>query len=165
MAGAMVHKISQIVRLKQLMLRWKHVSVRRRPVYCSDSEPHAAAVANDPTSRRIPSGFLAVYVGSTERRRFLIPARFLNLPVFVALLKKAEEEFGFECSGGLVLPCEVGFFEEILRFLQKSETKFGKFGLDDFLKMTSDVGFDSCREISTNNMSHAFTPLLQKARV
>lgn len=164
MAGAVVHKISQIVRLKQLMLRWKHVSIRRRPIlYCSDSDKPAAY---DPT-RRIPSGFMAVYVGSTERRRFLIPARFLNLPVFVALLKKAEEEFGFECSGGLVLPCEVGFFEEILRFLQKSETRFGKLGLEDFLRMTSEVGFDSCKEISSSasTMSHAFTPLLQKAKV
>ncbi|KAF3452687.1 hypothetical protein FNV43_RR03120 [Rhamnella rubrinervis] len=161
MAGAVVHKISQIVRLKQLMLRWKHVSLRRRPiVHFANSEPSAAD-----SSRRIPPGFLAVYVGTTERRRFLIPTRFLNLPVFVALLKMTEEEFGFECSGGLVLPCEVGFFEEILGFLGKDENRFGRLGLEEFLNMTSEVDFDSgCKEISTS-MSRAFTPLLQKARV
>lgn len=104
-------------------------------------------------------------MGTTERRRFLIPARFLNLPVFVALLKMTEEEFGFECSGGLVLPCEVEFFEEILRFLGKDESRFGRLGLEEFLNMTSEVDFDSsCKEISTS-MSLAFTPLLQKARV
>ncbi|CAL8126719.1 unnamed protein product [Prunus armeniaca] len=98
----------------------------------------------------------------------VIQARFVNLPVFVGLLKKAEEEFGFGCSGGLVLPCEVGFFKEILRFLERDESKFGRLGMEEFLKMVSEVGFDSCKELASNaaanSSCHAFTPLLQKAR-
>ncbi|WKA07039.1 hypothetical protein VitviT2T_024907, partial [Vitis vinifera] len=68
--------------------------------------------------------FLAIYVG-TNRQRFVIPTRLLNLPIFVALLNKAGEKFGLRLSGGLVFPYEVGFFKEVLRFLEKDEVKYG----------------------------------------
>ncbi|KAL2481870.1 SAUR-like auxin-responsive protein family [Abeliophyllum distichum] len=145
-----VNKITQIVRLRQVVQRWKTKSLKRTP----------------------PPGSLAVYVGP-ELRRFVIPTRFLNLPVFVGLLDKAEEEFGFQTPGGLVLPCDDGFFREILNFLQKDEEKFGGLGLDEFLKMISEVGFEPfdqsyCKESSSSASSrHRFstTPLLQKTRV
>ncbi|KAH0979204.1 hypothetical protein GBA52_006381 [Prunus armeniaca] len=97
-----------------------------------------------------------------DKRLDMAKARFVNLPVFVGLLKKAEEEFGFGCSGGLVLPCEVGFFKEILRFLERDESKFGRLGMEEFLKMVSEVGFDSYKELASNaaanSSCHAFTP-------
>lgn len=97
-----------------------------------------------------------------ERRRFVIPTRFLNLPVFISLLDKAEEEFGFQPTGGLVLPCEVEFFTEILRLLEMDEQRFGVLGLDEIVMLISEVGFDqSCKEAA----SHGFAPLLQNARV
>ena len=73
---------------------------------------------------RTLSRFLAIYVG-TNRRRFVILTRLLKLPIFVALLNKAGEKFGLRSSGGLVFPCEVGFFKEVLRFLEKDEVKYG----------------------------------------
>ncbi|PQP96798.1 auxin-responsive protein SAUR50 [Prunus yedoensis var. nudiflora] len=142
MATAMkkVEKIRQIVRLKQLVMRWKLTSLRRRSILSYDDSGSFPSGSN----RRIPAGFLAVYVGA-ERIRFVIQAR-----------------------GGLVLPCEVGFFKEILRFLERDESKFGRLGLEEFLKMVSEVGFDSCKELvsnaAANSSCHAFTPLLQKAR-
>ncbi|KAM1721025.1 hypothetical protein ACFX12_022611 [Malus domestica] len=162
MATAMkkVEKIRQIVRLKQLVMRWKLTSLRRRSVLSNND--------SDGSNRRIPSGFLAVYVGS-ERIRFVIPARFVNLPVFVGLLNKAEEEFGFQCNGGLVLPCEVVFFKEILMLLERDESRFGRLGLEEFWKVVSEVGLvDSCKNSATNAAAknsgcHAFTPLLQRA--
>ncbi|KAJ6296367.1 hypothetical protein OIU78_024252 [Salix suchowensis] len=82
-----------------------------------------------------PAGYLAVYVGMQGR------------------------------SGGLVLFCEAEFFEEVLRLLEKDETKFGRFGLEDFFKIvSSEVGFDSCKE-TKSSATHVFTPLLEKARV
>ena len=81
----------------------------------------------------------------------------------MALLNKAEEEFGLRPSGGLVLPCDVGFFKEVLKFLEKDEAKYCGKGLDEFVKMISDLSFDSCRE--STNVVNGFTPLLQKARV
>ncbi|ESW32224.1 hypothetical protein PHAVU_002G303700 [Phaseolus vulgaris] len=150
MAGAMnkkVDKIRQIVRLKHLMSRWKQMSLRRR--------------ADDGSSTsRPPSGFTFVYVGP-ERTRFAIPARFLNLAVFEGLLKQTEEQFGLRGNGGLVLPCQVPFFSNVVKFLHKDEHKYGKLSLQDFLNLVSDADVsDSCKENVV-----VFTPLLQKAEV
>ncbi|KAK6941746.1 Small auxin-up RNA [Dillenia turbinata] len=127
-----VEKIRQIVRLKQVMQRWKSMSIRGRSILSySDSDSDLGSSSG--STRRIPPGFLAVYVG-LERRRFLIPTRFLNLPIFGSLLQKAEEEFGFQPSGGLVLPCDVKFFKELLKFLDRDEKKFGGLSLDEIFK-------------------------------
>ncbi|TQE02126.1 hypothetical protein C1H46_012254 [Malus baccata] len=67
---------------------------------------------------------------------------------------------------GLALPGCV--FKEILQFLEKDKSRFGRLGLDELLKMVSEVGFvDSCKDSATNagaknSGCHAFTPLLQR---
>ncbi|MCD9642970.1 hypothetical protein HAX54_030068 [Datura stramonium] len=159
-----VHMITQIVRLKQVVKRWKDNSLRSRSVlsYSSSDSDEPAQTASD--RRRTPSGSLAVYVGP-ERRRFVIPTRFLNLPVFISLLDKAEEEFGFQPTGGLVLPCEVDFFSEILRLLDRDEQRFGHLGLDEIVMVISDVGFEALDQSCKEAASHGFAPLLQNARV
>lgn len=161
--------ITKIVRLKQVVKRWKDNSLRPRSVLSySSSDSDEPAKTDSSSRRRTPSGTLAVYVGVNEheRRRFVIPTRFLNLPVFIALLDKAEEEFGFQPSGGLVLPCEVELFSEILRLLEIDEQRFGALGLDEILMVISDVGFESALDQSCKEAtSHGFAPLLQKARV
>lgn len=55
---------------------------------------------------------------------------FLNLPIFVSLLERVEEEFGLQMSGGLVLPCEVGLFKRLMREIEKDEDKERMKGLD-----------------------------------
>ncbi|XP_068643891.1 auxin-induced protein 6B-like [Aristolochia californica] len=154
-----VDKIRQIVQLKQLMRRWKALSLRRRSGVSQIDDSDSESVA---TPRKIPPGFLAVYVGP-ERRRFVIPTRYLNLPVFSSLLKMAEEEFGFQSRGGLVLPCEVDIFKGVLRILEKDEQRFCRLDLDDVLELFAEVGLDTCKEGSKS--AHAFSPLLQKTRV
>ncbi|KAK6944679.1 Small auxin-up RNA [Dillenia turbinata] len=140
---------------KQVMQRWKNMTTRRRSYWeCG-------------TTRHVPSGFLAVYVGE-ERCRFVIPTRFLNLPLFVSLLNKAEDEFGFQSNGGLVLPCQVNLFKLLLEFLLMDEKRFGGLSLDEVLKMFSEWDFDSCRESSLDNvnLSHGYTtPLIAKTSV
>ncbi|KAH6777848.1 hypothetical protein C2S51_009160 [Perilla frutescens var. frutescens] len=54
-------------------------------------------------NRRTLSDSVGVYV-STEHCRFVIPIRFLNLPVFVTFLT-----------------CEADFFSDVLRLLDKDE--------------------------------------------
>ncbi|KAL6985020.1 hypothetical protein U1Q18_018400 [Sarracenia purpurea var. burkii] len=165
-----VNKIGQIVRLKQLMQRWKHMSLRRHPVLSGsssdgDGDRDGSGSGGRPQSRRtIPCGSIAIYVGY-ERRRFVIPTRFLNLPVFVALLNKAEEEFGLQRNGGLVLPCEVEFFKGVLEFLERDEQRYRALGIDEFVRMFSEVGFDSCKDTVNVCSSNGLTPLLQKTRV
>ncbi|KAK4369204.1 hypothetical protein RND71_012996 [Anisodus tanguticus] len=155
--------ITQIVRLKQVVKRWKNKSLKRTGVLShssSDSEEPASSGSN----RRTPSGSLAVYVGP-ERTRFVIPTRFLNLPVFISLLDKAAEEFGYQRTGGLFLPCEVEYFPEILRLLDRDENRFGFISLDELVKMITEVGFESLDQSCKEAASHGFAPLLQKARV
>ena len=63
------------------------------------------------TSIDVPKGYVAIYVGESERRRFVIPISFLNQPSFQELLRRAEEEFGFDHPmGGLTIPCSEDLF-------------------------------------------------------
>lgn len=71
---------------------------------CSDEEAPAD----------VPEGSLAVYVGP-EKRRFVIQTEFLYKRVFRELLRKSEEEYGFEpAGGGLRIACDAELFEQLL---------------------------------------------------
>ncbi|KAL6213728.1 hypothetical protein ACLB2K_013172 [Fragaria x ananassa] len=61
----------------------------------------------------IPKGYFAVYVGESQKKRFMVPISYLNHPSFQDLLRQAEEEFGFDHPmGGITIPCsEHTFFE------------------------------------------------------
>ncbi|XP_030518374.1 auxin-responsive protein SAUR23-like [Rhodamnia argentea] len=62
----------------------------------------------------VPRGHVAVYVGEVQRKRFLIPVSFLNHPSFRELLRRAEEEYGFEHPmGGLTIPCKEDAFIDL----------------------------------------------------
>ncbi|KAL7237450.1 hypothetical protein ACSBR2_003695 [Camellia fascicularis] len=59
----------------------------------------------------VPKGYLAVYVGESEKKRFVISISYLNRPSFQDLLSQAEEEFGFDHPmGGLTVPCKEVIF-------------------------------------------------------
>ncbi|KAG5219094.1 hypothetical protein OIU76_015489 [Salix suchowensis] len=69
----------------------------------------------------VPKGFLAVYVGETEKKRYMVPVSYLNKPVFQDLLSKAEEEFGFDHPmGGLTIPCREDTFIQVTSSLSRS---------------------------------------------
>ncbi|KDP27617.1 hypothetical protein JCGZ_19622 [Jatropha curcas] len=59
----------------------------------------------------VPKGFIAVYVGETEKKRYVVPISYLNHPSFQDLLSRAEEEYGFDHPmGGLTIPCREDTF-------------------------------------------------------
>ncbi|CAN6463598.1 unnamed protein product [Victoria cruziana] len=60
----------------------------------------------------VPKGHFAVYVGES-RKRFVIPTSCLKNPTFQALLRRAEEEFGFEHQSGLRIPCNEDAFQAL----------------------------------------------------
>ncbi|CAO2205584.1 unnamed protein product [Urochloa humidicola] len=76
----------------------------------SRSSPASVAAAAD-----VPRGHLAVYVGE-GRKRLVIPTACLNHPAFVTMLKRVEDEFGFDHRcGGLTIPCaSEGDFADIV---------------------------------------------------
>ncbi|KAF8069828.1 hypothetical protein N665_1131s0026 [Sinapis alba] len=66
-----------------------------------------------------PKGFLAVYVGESQKKRYVVPISYLSQPSFQALLSKSEEEFGFDHPmGGLTIPCPEDTFINITSRLQ-----------------------------------------------
>ncbi|XP_057488672.1 auxin-induced protein 15A-like [Actinidia eriantha] len=101
----MAIRMPRIVRSKQI-LRW------------------SSSVANQSASSALvecPKGYLAVYVGESERKRFVIPVAYLNQPSFQDLLSQAEEEFGFDHPmGGLTIPCRDEIFIDITSRLDGS---------------------------------------------
>ncbi|EOA24947.1 hypothetical protein CARUB_v10018241mg [Capsella rubella] len=64
----------------------------------------------------VPKGCLAIKVGSKEeeRQRFVVPVVYFNHPLFMQLLREAEEEYGFEQKGTITIPCHV----EVFRYVQ-----------------------------------------------
>ncbi|KAL7589226.1 hypothetical protein Lser_V15G40289 [Lactuca serriola] len=65
-------------------------------------------------SMEIPKGYLAIYVGEQEKKRFVVPVWLLSQPAFQELLDQAEQEFGFAHQmGGLTIPCSEYTFSDI----------------------------------------------------
>ncbi|XP_027368189.1 auxin-induced protein 6B-like [Abrus precatorius] len=115
--SAKCSKIRHIVRLRQMLRRWRNkarMSANRAP---SD----------------VPAGHVAVCVGSNYTR-FVVRASYLNHPLFKKLLLEAEEEYGFANHGPLAIPCDESLFQEALRFISRSDSdKSNRFlNLDDF---------------------------------
>ncbi|KAK9164423.1 hypothetical protein Syun_005325 [Stephania yunnanensis] len=98
-------KIRHIVRLRQMLRRWR-----------SKASMAAGRIPSD-----VPAGHVAVTVGRASKR-FVVRATYLNHPVFKRLLVQAEEEYGFAHHGPLSIPCDESVFEEILRFLSRSDS-------------------------------------------
>ncbi|XP_057510029.1 auxin-responsive protein SAUR22-like [Actinidia eriantha] len=66
------------------------------------------------TTVDVPKGYFTVYVGESEKKRFVVPISYLNQPSFQDLLSQAEEEFGFDHPmGGLSIPCREDIFIDL----------------------------------------------------
>ena len=65
-------------------------------------------------STTVPKGYIAVYVGEDQKKRYVVPLTYLNEPAFQELLSMAEEEFGYEHPmGGLTIPCREDIFIDL----------------------------------------------------
>ncbi|XVE98985.1 hypothetical protein REPUB_Repub03eG0156900 [Reevesia pubescens] len=67
--------------------------------------------------RSVPEGHVPVYVGE-EMERFVVNAELLNHPVFIGLLNKSAQEYGYEQKGVLHIPCHVLVFERVMEALR-----------------------------------------------
>ncbi|MCD7452256.1 hypothetical protein HAX54_016022 [Datura stramonium] len=65
--------------------------------------------------RDIPKGCVAVLVGEgEEQQRFVIPVMHINHPLFLHLLKAAEDEVEFRhTTGPINIPCHVDEFRHV----------------------------------------------------
>ncbi|KAL2926185.1 Auxin-responsive protein SAUR21 [Bienertia sinuspersici] len=64
--------------------------------------------------KEVPKGHIAVYVGESEIKRYVVPLTYLSHPSFQNLLRHAEEEYGYHHPmGGLTIPCNEEAFINI----------------------------------------------------
>ncbi|OIW03529.1 hypothetical protein TanjilG_30949 [Lupinus angustifolius] len=113
--------IRHIVQIRQMLRRWRN-------------KARMSSVNRAPSD--VPSGHVAICVGSSYTR-FVVPTTYLNHPVFKKLLLQAEEEYGFSNHGPLAIPCDEEVFEEIIRFISRSEpgknsNRFFNVEIEDF---------------------------------
>lgn len=57
-----------------------------------------------------------------EQQRFVVPVIYFNHPLFMQLLKEAEEEYGFEQKGPITIPCHVAHFQYVQGIIDKEQT-------------------------------------------
>ncbi|MFQ6630300.1 hypothetical protein Gotur_007979 [Gossypium turneri] len=75
------------------------------------------------SSKKVPKGYFAVYVGENQKR-FVIPVSFLNQPSFQDLLGMSQEEFGYSHpTGGLTIPCNEDIFLDVTSCFSKKVPK------------------------------------------
>ncbi|CAN6463615.1 unnamed protein product [Victoria cruziana] len=94
------------IRLPQMVLASKKVIQR------------TLSSSQSPVGAHTPKGHFAVYVGES-RRRFVVPTSYLKNPIFQELLEKAEEEFGYNSSTGLTIPCNEDIFVALMEQLSR----------------------------------------------
>ncbi|MBA0786862.1 hypothetical protein Gotri_026349 [Gossypium trilobum] len=125
------NKISEIVRLQQIVKKWKRLANASKKTTNTGSGGgksmkffkrtlsfnDVSAATTGYGSEIVPKGFLAVCVGK-ELKRYIIPMEYLGHEAFGILLRKTEEEFGFQQEGVLKIPCDVSMFDNILNLLQ-----------------------------------------------
>ncbi|KAF9680862.1 hypothetical protein SADUNF_Sadunf06G0165700 [Salix dunnii] len=123
----------KIVSFKKLAKKVKDFS---RNEYCKQSHHECLLRGhNFDDAVTTPTGFFAIYVGE-ERERFVAPIRCLSHPLFKMLLEKSYDEFGFQQGNGLVVPCNVSTFQEVLNAVECCNGGFD-FGnsVEEFLSM------------------------------
>ncbi|CAN6229476.1 unnamed protein product [Urochloa humidicola] len=137
------NKITEIVRMQQMLKKWRKLSVAPKhpgsPTAGAGAGADANSNAGESKAKKFlkrtlsftdstpsgsppppPKGHLAVCVGPAMQR-FVIPMEYLKHRAFAALLREAEEEFGFQQEGVLRIPCEVPVFEAILKAVDKNK--------------------------------------------
>ncbi|KAM6568879.1 hypothetical protein CsatB_016864 [Cannabis sativa] len=70
--------------------------------------------------------FAVLAVKGDEKKRFVVKLDYLTIPEFQRLLEQAEEEYGFEQSGALAVPCRPDELQKILRRHTRDESSFSK---------------------------------------
>ncbi|KAK7349394.1 hypothetical protein VNO77_06727 [Canavalia gladiata] len=71
----------------------------------------------------IRKGFLPIKVGhGEEQHKIMVPVMYLNHPLFSQLLKEAEEEYGFDQQGTIIIPCHVEEFRYVQDLINRDKS-------------------------------------------
>ncbi|KAK3042078.1 hypothetical protein RJ639_001780 [Escallonia herrerae] len=58
-----------------------------------------------------------------EQQRIIVPVIYINHPLFMHLLKEAEEEYGFDHQGPINIPCHVQEFRNVQGLIDKEKSQ------------------------------------------
>ncbi|RYR55029.1 hypothetical protein Ahy_A06g030281 isoform D [Arachis hypogaea] len=174
------NKIREIVRLQQILKKWRRIasnntnnnnnhddhrsttantgtttskSIKFLKRTLSLSERDVAQTANNNTV--VPKGYLAICVGE-ELKRFVIPTVYLGHQAFQILLREAEEEFGFQQTGVLRIPCEVSVFESILKMVEGKNN--GRNNTNQECRLNAEEIMSCCSSSSDNQLAYSHHP-------
>ncbi|XP_022724853.1 auxin-responsive protein SAUR71-like [Durio zibethinus] len=109
--------------MKKLMRRLSRVRVTHLTQYSMlRSEPPDAVELNKQRSD-VPHGHFPVYVGidQASTQRFIVSSELLRHPIFMELLNRSAQEYGYEQSGVLRIPINVDVFERVLESLRQGQ--------------------------------------------
>ncbi|XP_028775187.1 auxin-responsive protein SAUR40-like [Neltuma alba] len=79
--------------------------------HSSEDQLEAATIVPDDVKE---GHFAVLAIMGEETRRFVVELEYLTDPVFMGLLDRAGEEYGFSQKGALTVPCLPGELQEIL---------------------------------------------------
>ncbi|CAF1701648.1 unnamed protein product [Brassica oleracea var. botrytis] len=105
-------KVGGIVKLKNVVERLVQIKG-----FSSAKKPCSEEYGRDCVPKDVKEGHVAViavdgYHEATQR--FVVPLMFLEHPMFRKLLERAEEEYGFNHDGALMVPCRPSHLRKIL---------------------------------------------------
>ncbi|OMO65941.1 Auxin responsive SAUR protein [Corchorus olitorius] len=111
--------------MKKLMRKLSRVRVTHSTQYSMlRSEPSDLVEPDIKQRSDVPQGHFPVYVGiddQTTVRRFIVSAELLRHPIFVELLNRSAQEYGYEQRGVLRIPINVSLFERVLESLRQGQ--------------------------------------------
>ncbi|XP_057980536.1 auxin-responsive protein SAUR32-like [Malania oleifera] len=86
--------------------------------------PHLHHHGRKQVIRDVPKGCLAIKVGGQgeEQQRFVVPVIYFNHPLFLQLLKEAEEEYGYDQKGTFTIPCYVDEFRYVQGMIDREKS-------------------------------------------
>ncbi|KAK9112548.1 hypothetical protein Scep_020067 [Stephania cephalantha] len=99
-------------RLVGVATKWRRAAeIGKRRTLMPSSRNSTTSTNNTTTDK----GHFVVY--TTDKRRFVIPLKYLHSNVFKELLRMSEEEFGLPSDGPITLPCRSVFMEFVMLFV------------------------------------------------
>ncbi|KAH7661083.1 Small auxin-up RNA protein [Dioscorea alata] len=88
----------------------------RRLARVADGGDYEPLRSSKEPRERVPEGHVPVYVGK-EMERFAVRAELLGRPAFLELLRRSAQEYGYQQSGVLRIPCPVPLFKHVLQLM------------------------------------------------
>lgn len=112
--------------LLELFFKKLHRSFSLLPQRKSDLNDEEYVEEWDAVPDDVKEGHFAVFAAEDgEQKRFIVELGCLSSPAFMSLLEQAEEEYGFQQKGALVVPCRPEELQRILKERRKKKVAAG----------------------------------------